>query len=233
MPAIRGTRVAPTDALKAQARQVGVGGRRGALVGKTLVAAQIAFCLLLLVVAGLFMRSMQSLLRTDVGYDRDRAARRAAWTCAAWATRTISARRSTIACSSGCAPFPASRPPASRSTARSATSQRTSSLAVEGYTPAPDERLNTNEEIVTAGYFDDRRPADRRAAAASAPSDRAARQAQDHRQPDDGATVLPERRMPSASAGRTDDPIDARVAGDRRRRAGREVPRRARQRRPT
>jgi predicted permease len=33
------------------------------------------------------------------------------------------------------------------------TSQRTSSLAVEGYTPAPGEQLTTNEEVVTADYF--------------------------------------------------------------------------------
>jgi predicted permease len=73
LPALRSTRVAPTDAIKAQARQVGhAGGRRGAVVGKSLVAAQMAFCLLLLVVAGLFVRSMQALSRTDVGFDRDR-----------------------------------------------------------------------------------------------------------------------------------------------------------------
>ena len=42
------------------------------MVGKTLVAAQMAFCLLLLVVAGLFVRSMQALMQTDVGFDRDR-----------------------------------------------------------------------------------------------------------------------------------------------------------------
>ena len=72
LPALRSTRVSPTDAIKAQARQVGhAGGRRGALVGKSLVTAQMAFCLLLLVVAGLFIRSMQALTQTDVGFDRD------------------------------------------------------------------------------------------------------------------------------------------------------------------
>ena len=63
LPALRSTRIAPTEAIKAQARQVGhAGGRRGALVGKSLVTAQMAFCLLLLVVAGLFIRSMQALV---------------------------------------------------------------------------------------------------------------------------------------------------------------------------
>ncbi len=40
--------------------------------GRVLVTAQMAFCVLLLVVAGLFVRSMQALMLTDVGYDRDR-----------------------------------------------------------------------------------------------------------------------------------------------------------------
>ncbi len=153
VPAIRGTRVAPTDALKAQARQVGVGGRRGTLVGKTLVAAQIAFCLLLLIVAGLFVRSMQSLLRTDVGYDRDRLLvarmdvrglgypndqRQALYDRVLERLRAVPGITSASISLNG--PL--------------GTSERTSSLAVEGYTTAPGERLNTNEEIVTAGYFD-------------------------------------------------------------------------------
>ena len=58
--------------MKGEGRSVGgEGGRRGQLVGKSLVAAQIAFCLLLLVLAALFGRSMRSLLHVDVGYDRD------------------------------------------------------------------------------------------------------------------------------------------------------------------
>ena len=153
LPAVRGTRVAPTEALKAQARLVGAGGRRGTVVGKTLVAAQIAFCLLLLIVAGLFVRSMQSLLRTDVGYDRDRLLvarmdvrglgysndqRQALYERVLERLRTVPGVTSASLSLNG--PL--------------GTSQRNSSLAVEGHTPATGERLNTNEEIVTAGYFD-------------------------------------------------------------------------------
>src|SRR6185503_2872280 len=74
LPAIRGTRVAVAESLKQEGRgAVGAeGGRRGMLVGKALVAAQMAFCLLLLVVAGLFARSLRSLTMTDLGFDRDR-----------------------------------------------------------------------------------------------------------------------------------------------------------------
>ncbi|MEO5897902.1 MAG: ABC transporter permease, partial [Vicinamibacterales bacterium] len=71
-PALRGTRVSLAESLKSQGRTVGAeGGRRGVLIGKGLVAAQIAFCLLPLVIAALFTRSMQSLLRIDVGFDRE------------------------------------------------------------------------------------------------------------------------------------------------------------------
>ena len=154
IPAVRGTRVAPTDALKAQARQVGVaGGRRGALVGKTLVTLQIAFCLLLLVVAGLFVRSMQSLLGTDVGYDR----------------REILVARVDIR-SLGLGPearqalyarllerieaIPGVSSASLSLNGPMGGSQRSSSLAVEGYTPASGERLLTDEEVVTDAYFE-------------------------------------------------------------------------------
>src|SRR5262249_10901970 len=71
-PAIRGTRVSLVETLKQQSRSVGAeGGRRGFTLGKGLVAAQIAFCLLLLVVAGLVMRSRRALADTDIGYDRE------------------------------------------------------------------------------------------------------------------------------------------------------------------
>ena len=153
VPAIRGTRVAPTDALKAQARSVGAAGRRGALVGKSLVTAQIAFCLLLLIVAGLFVRSMQSLLRTDVGYDREHLLvarldvrslgysneqRQALYDRVLERLRAVPGVMSASISLNG--PL--------------GTSERTGSLAVEGHTPSPGERLLTNEEIVTAGYFD-------------------------------------------------------------------------------
>lgn len=153
IPALRSTQIAPTDALKAQARQVGGGGRRGAFLGKALVVAQIAFCVLLLVLAGLFVRSMQSLLRTDVGFDRGHIlvgrldVRSLGFTNAqrqALYVRLIERLR---------------RVPGVVGASLSlngplGTSQRSSSLSVEGYTPGPREELETNEEIITAGYFD-------------------------------------------------------------------------------
>ena len=154
LPALRSTRVAPTEAIKAQSRQVGhAGGRRGAAVGKMLVAAQMAFCLLLLIVAGLFVRSMQVLSHTDVGFDRDRLlVARMDVRSMGYSERTApGALRS---CARAAAPHPRRRRRSSASlNGPLGTSWRASSLIVEGYTPAPDEQLVTNEEIVTADYF--------------------------------------------------------------------------------
>lgn len=151
IPALRSTGGDPTEALKSDSRQVGV-GRRSAALGKTLVAAQIAFSLVLLVVAALFMRSMQTLLATDVGYDRQR----------------LLVGRMDVR-SLGYSPEERQalyrrvlehleRLPGVESASVSlngplGTSQRSSSLSVEGYTPASGERMLTDEEVVTPGYF--------------------------------------------------------------------------------
>lgn len=153
-PALRGTRVSLAESLKSQGRTVGAeGGRRGVLIGKTLVAAQIAFCLLLLVLAALFTRSMQSLLRIDVGFDREQLlvarmdVRSTGYPAAerqALYERILSRLRSVPGVTS--ASISMNGP--------LGTSQRTSSLSVEGYTPGGDETLMTNEEVITDKYFE-------------------------------------------------------------------------------
>ena len=153
-PALRGTRVALADSLKSQGRSaVADGGRRGALIGKTLVAAQIAFCLLLLVLGALFTRSMQSLLRIDVGYDRARIL------VARMDVRSLgyapAERQALYARILGkLSSLPGVESASISLNGPLGTSQRTSSFAVEGYTPGPDEQLLTNEEIVTDHYFE-------------------------------------------------------------------------------
>jgi predicted permease len=151
-PAIRSTRIPLAEAMKAQSRSVGVTGVRGARVGRILVAAQIAFCLLLLVLAGLFSRSMRSLMDIDVGYDRDallvarvdvRSVGYAPDQRQALYARLLEASRSMPGVAS--ASLSLNGPMAS--------SQRISSLRVEGYEPPPGERIRTNEEIVTDDYF--------------------------------------------------------------------------------
>jgi predicted permease len=153
LPAIRGTRVSVAEALKADGRgSVTEGGRTGLLVGKALVAVQMACCLLLLVVAALFTRSLRSIVQTDIGFDRDhvltarvdvRGAGYAPGERQELYRRVAEELRS----------LPGIESVSFSLTGPLAGSQRISGLTVEGYTPAPKEQLRTNEDFVTADYF--------------------------------------------------------------------------------
>jgi predicted permease len=154
IPAFRGSGVPVAEALKQEGRgSVTDGGRKGLLLGKTLVTAQMAFCLLILVVAALFSRSFRTLTQTDIGFDRDRVltarvdVRGAGYSSderQALYRRIVETLQAT---------------PGVESVSLSANgplggSQRISSLTVEGYTAGKDERLRTNEETVTDRYFE-------------------------------------------------------------------------------
>jgi predicted permease len=68
-PAWRSTRVDLTPALKDAARGSGAGTRLG--LGKTLVVIQVALSLMLLIGAGLFVRSLRKLKGLDPGFNRE------------------------------------------------------------------------------------------------------------------------------------------------------------------
>jgi predicted permease len=72
-PAFRARRVDLNSVLKAAARGFsGASSRPGRVpIGKVLVVAQVALSLLLLIVAGLFVRSFRNLSQVNLGYDRD------------------------------------------------------------------------------------------------------------------------------------------------------------------
>ena len=155
LPAFRATAVPVSESLKEQSRSaVGAdGGRRGLLVGKALVAAQMAFCLLLLVVAGLFARSLRTLTQTDVGFDRDHVLtarldiRGAGYTAEerlALYQRLIEKLQM----------LPGVRSVSLSANGPLANSSRISSMEVEGHTPRREDRLRTNEEVVTDNYFE-------------------------------------------------------------------------------
>ena len=68
VPALRATRVQPNDALKSQGRGVVGDGPIGG--GHLLVVVQVALSLVLLVGAGLFIRTFAALVNLDLGFDR-------------------------------------------------------------------------------------------------------------------------------------------------------------------
>jgi putative ABC transport system permease protein len=69
-PALRATRSAPVDAMKDQGRSNSASGRVSVASG--LVVAQVILSVVLVVCAGLFLRTFSSLVRVPLGFERDR-----------------------------------------------------------------------------------------------------------------------------------------------------------------
>ena len=70
IPALRSSRITPVEVLKEEAGSVTAGIHKSRLTG-TLVVAQVSLSLLLLVCAGLFVRSLQKAGQQDLGFDPD------------------------------------------------------------------------------------------------------------------------------------------------------------------
>jgi len=68
-PALRAARVEPNEALKEQGRAMAGEGRRA--LGSPLVVAQVALSLVLIVAAGLFVRTFTTLVNRDLGFNRE------------------------------------------------------------------------------------------------------------------------------------------------------------------
>lgn len=68
IPALRATKLELTQSLKDGQGSAAV--RSKGLLAKSLIVSQVAFSLLLVVAAGLFLRSLVNLTRVDLGYDR-------------------------------------------------------------------------------------------------------------------------------------------------------------------
>ena len=152
LPAFRGTRVPVSESLKLQSRAVGLVSRRTLLAGRALVAAQMAFCLLLLIVAGLFVRSLRVLATSDIGFDRQhvlgarldvRGLGYSPEQRQALYRRLIDRLES----------LPGVESVSLSQNGPVVTSAQMSGFSIEGYTPRAGERMTTNEEVVTEDYF--------------------------------------------------------------------------------
>ena len=69
VPALRASRTEPIDAIRDHGR--GSSGARRSGFGGAVVVGQVALCLVLVVTAGLFIRTFTALARVDLGFDRE------------------------------------------------------------------------------------------------------------------------------------------------------------------
>jgi predicted permease len=151
LPALRGTRVPLAQTLKAHTRSVIGAGHSGRLaVGKVLIAGQMTLAIVLLLVAALFLRSLQALVQVDVGYDRDSIL-----------VARIDPRSSGYTISDLPALYTRvferlARLPGVVGVSASTTlfsGRNRGEFSIEGYTPRPDEQMTTLKEWVTTDYF--------------------------------------------------------------------------------
>jgi predicted permease len=152
LPALRATRVPVSESLKLQSRAVGLHSRRSLLAGRALVVAQMAFCLLLLVVAGLFVRSLRVLSASEIGFDRHHllGARIDVRSLGHSAEQRQALYRRLL---DRVQALPGVQSASLSQNGPVMTSSQISGFSLEGYTPRPGERMMTNEEIVTEDYF--------------------------------------------------------------------------------
>jgi predicted permease len=133
-------------------RSTALASRRTLFAGRALVVLQMAFCLLLLVVAGLFVRTLRVLTSADIGFDRQhvigarldvRSLGYAAEQRHQLYARIVERVQS----------LPGVQSASLSLNGPIVASSQLSGFAIDGYTPKPGERMQTNEETVTEDYF--------------------------------------------------------------------------------
>ncbi len=151
-PALRSTRVELAPALKAGSFSPGATGRRWSL-GKGLVSFQAALSLLLLVGAGLFVRTLQKLEAEDLGFNRQHVLlvgidpRLAGYKPAQLAPlyRQLLDRVNAL---------PGVRSASLAAYSPMSGSSSTSNISAEGYTPPPGQDMNIHINVVSWKYFE-------------------------------------------------------------------------------
>jgi predicted permease len=152
LPAVRGSRASLANHLNAQTRGT-TGDRRSRSIGKALVTLQMAFCLLALVVAGLFVRSVQSLTSIEIGYDREHVlTSRIDLRSLGYAAERRQVLYARILDRVRQIPGVAATSLSLNGLLAGGTTN--GSFSIEGYTPGRGERLSSNSEVVTQDYFD-------------------------------------------------------------------------------
>ena len=151
LPALRSTRLAPVEVLNEETGRVSGGVHRGMLT-RGLVVAQVALSLLLLVFAGLFVRSLGNAERADPGFNADHVLLAAFDLDAAGydAKTGTQFQRDVLA---RLRAVPGVSDAAMADWVPLTFSKHTQSIEVEGYAPRRDELMELRRALVSPGYL--------------------------------------------------------------------------------
>ena len=149
-PALRATRADVTPALKDAGLRPG--SQAGKLAfGKALVVSQVALSLLLLVGAGLFVRTLRNLKSVEAGFNRESVVLFSAANPRTWKAAQAAAARARLL--DGIRSLPGVVAAANAGPAPLAGSTWTDRIAVESYKSHPDEDMMTTVMVVSPGFF--------------------------------------------------------------------------------
>jgi hypothetical protein len=131
-----------------------LGSRAARLWPKILVTAQVMLSLLLLVGAGLFLRTLNNLQNQDFGFERTHLLLAELRPQLAGYKPRPDPQPSIRPSSNASKPSPASAPPRSPKPRPSASATGTPDIKVPGYTPAPKENMSSILNRVSGRYFE-------------------------------------------------------------------------------
>jgi predicted permease len=149
-PALRATRADVTPALKDAGLRPG--SQAGKLAfGKALVISQVALSLLLLVGAGLFVRTLGNLKSVEAGFNRENVVLFSVANPRSWKAAQAAAARARLL--DGVRTLPGVVAAANAGPAPLSGSTWTDRIAVESYKSHPDEDMMTTVMVVSPGFF--------------------------------------------------------------------------------
>ncbi len=153
-PALHMARASAMPTMNATTRNAaGSGGRSGRWWPKALVTAQIMFCLLLLVVAGLFLRTLRNLQSQDFGFERTHLLiAEFAPDIAGYKPEQIPALQQRVL--QRLSAIPGVRSAALAGSPPISLGTWNSSIALSGYTPGPKEDMGSVLNRVSGQYFE-------------------------------------------------------------------------------
>ncbi|MGQ0646567.1 MAG: ADOP family duplicated permease [Gemmatimonadaceae bacterium] len=153
LPAVQATRVAPSDELKEGGKSATAGGAR-LKWRQALVTAEIALAVLLVIGAGLMVRSVANLLAIDPGFNPRGVLTMRLSTPSAWYPDSVRVAAFWEGLQTKVAQLPQVQSVGAVLLLPLATEMGDWGLQVEGYTPPPNTGTPGDWQVVTPGYFE-------------------------------------------------------------------------------